>query len=245
MKTKKDRLDKIVFEKGLAKTRANAQALILSGSVVVDGKVSAKPGMPVACTAEIFIKKPAPYVSRGGLKLESAFKHFKISLLGKTCMDIGASTGGFSDFMLQHGARKVYAVDVGKNLLHERLKKDPRIVNIEKTNFRYFPKELLKENIEFVTIDVSFISLGKIIPVAKEILAPGGEMVALVKPQFESPARELKNGVVKDESVRQKAIEKIKTFSNNLGLTLLGEADSGIKGPEGNIEHFLWLKKSA
>lgn len=174
MKTKKDRLDKIVFEKGLAETRVKAQALILSGSVVVDGNVVTKPGMPVACTAEIFIKRPAPFVSRGGLKLESAFKHFKISLSGKTCMDIGASTGGFTDFMLQRGARKVYTVDVGKNLLHEKLKKDPRIVNIEKTNFRYFSKGLLKENIEFVTIDVSFISLEKIIPVAKEILVSDG-----------------------------------------------------------------------
>jgi len=243
LKKPKERLDKLLHEKGLAETRTKAQALILSGNVLVDGALVTKAGTSVPETAQLTIKKSLPYVSRGGLKIESAVKHFDIFLNGKTCMDIGASTGGFTDFLLQNGAKKVYALDVGKNLLHEKLKNDPRVVSIENTNFRYFSKESLKENIEFVTIDVSFISLEKILPVAEKILEAGGEVLAMVKPQFELSAGELKKGVVKDEALRQKAIEKIKKLSSELGLKLLSEADSEIKGPEGNIEHFLWLKK--
>ena len=236
-------MDNLLLAKGLAETQAKAQALIISGKVLVDGLAVTKPGTPVDAGKEISIKKESPYVSRGGLKLESVFSKFDISLSGKLCMDVGASTGGFTDFMLQNGASKVYAVDVGKNLLHEKLKKDPRVVNIEETNFRYFSDESLKQHIEFVTIDVSFISLDKILPVAAQYLKAGGEMLAMVKPQFEAAPEELKKGVVRDETVRIRTIEKIKGFCKNQGLEILGEADSEIKGPEGNVEHFLWLKK--
>ena len=243
MKNPKERLDKLLLEKGLADSPAKALALIISGSVFVDGQAVTKPGTQVEPDRELTLKKESPYVSRGGLKLASVFKKFDITLGGKTCLDIGASTGGFTDFMLQNGASKVYAVDVGKNLLHEKLKKDPRVVNIEETNFRYFSDESLKQHIEFVTIDVSFISLDKILPVAAQYLKAGGEMLAMVKPQFEAAPEELKKGVVRDETVRIRTIEKIKGFCKNQGLEILGEADSEIKGPEGNVEHFLWLKK--
>ncbi|MCX5781273.1 MAG: TlyA family RNA methyltransferase [Elusimicrobia bacterium] len=236
-------MDKILFDKGLAETQTKAQGLIISGAILVDGVPILKPGTFVLSSSDITIKKTKTYVSRGGLKIESAARNLNISFKDKICMDIGASTGGFTDFMLLNGAKKVYAVDVGRNLLHEKLKDDPRVVNIESVNFRYFSKELLKDNIGFVTIDVSFISLEKILPVAFEIINSGGEILALVKPQFESLPKELKKGVVRDESIRQKAIEKIRSFSGKLGLVLLGEADSEVKGPEGNIEHFLWLKK--
>ena len=236
-------MDKLLIDKGLAETQAKAQALIISGSVLVDGLPMTKPGTPVETDSEITLKKQSPYVSRGGLKLASVFKQFDISLSGKICMDVGASTGGFTDFMLQNGAAKVYAVDVGKNLLHEKLKKDPRVINIEETNFRYFSDESLKQHIEFVTIDVSFISLDKILPVAVQYLKAGGEMLAMIKPQFEAAPGELKKGVVTDEKIRTVTIEKIKILAGGLGLELQGEADSAIKGPEGNVEHFLWLKK--
>ena len=236
-------MDNLLLAKGLAETQAKAQALIISGKVLVDGQVVTKSGVPVDPDREISLKKESPYVSRGGLKLESVFSKFDISLSGKLCMDVGASTGGFTDFMLQNGAAKVYAVDVGKNLLHEKLKKDPRVVNIEETNFRYFSDESLKQHIEFVTIDVSFISLDKILPVAAQFLKAGGEMLAMVKPQFEAAPEELKKGVVRDEKARIAAVDKIKSLVAELGLELKGEADSEIKGPEGNIEHFLWLKK--
>ncbi len=243
VKTLKIRLDKLLFEKGLAETLKKALALILSGNVLVDGKAVTKAGTKVSENSGIEIKKNLPYVSRGGLKIESAVKQFNISFKGKTCMDIGASTGGFTDFLLQNGARKVYAVDVGKNLLHEKLKVDPRVVNVEDTNFRYFSEDILKDDIEFITIDVSFISIEKILPRAEKILKTGGEILAMVKPQFELSAKELNKGVVKNEELRQKSIKIIKEFSINLGLVILGEADSEVKGPEGNIEHFLWLKK--
>ncbi|MFC1501506.1 TlyA family RNA methyltransferase [Elusimicrobiota bacterium] len=240
---KKDRLDRIVVERNLAKDIAKAQAIIMAGRVLVDSITITKPGTPIKKTSNIEIKKTNPYVSRGGLKLESAMNVFKISCKGKVCMDIGSSTGGFTDYMLQHGAKKVYAVDVGKNLLDYKLINDPRVVNIENTNFRYFSSEILKENIEFVTIDVSFISLEKILPVAAKNIALGGSIVAMVKPQFEALSKETVKGVVKDESLRSKIIEKIKQFAINLGLEIKGSTDSGVKGPEGNIEHFLWLHK--
>ena len=181
----KKRLDVLIFEKGLAETRTKAQALIMAGSVLADGEQVTKAGTLVDENIQIEIEKQNPYVSRGGLKLESVLELFKIDFTNKICMDIGASTGGFTDCMLQHGAKKVYAVDVGRGQLHYKLRQDTRVVNIESVNFRYFDKTLLKDKIEIITIDVSFISLDKILPLASEILDINGLIVAMIKPQFE------------------------------------------------------------
>ena len=233
-----------MVSKGLAETRSKAQALIMSGQVELEGKTQLKAGTSVTPEAIITIKKTNPYVSRGGLKLESALNALAIDVTGKICMDIGASTGGFSDCLLQRGAVKIYAVDVGHNQLHEKLKKDKRVINIEGVNFRYFPREILKDSVEFVTIDVSFISLEKILPLAAEVTAQNAEILAMVKPQFEASQQELKKGVIKDETIRLRTIDKIKSFAAGIGLKVKGGADSALRGPEGNLEHFLWLVKS-
>lgn len=237
------RLDKFLVEKGLAETRAKAQALIEDGKVEVRGTPVVKPGTLVDTGVSVSIKEEIPYVSRGGLKLAAAIDTFRIDLKNKVCMDIGASTGGFTDCMLQAGALRVYAFDVGHGQLHHKLAKDPRVISEEGVNFRYFSCENLKEPVEFATIDVSFISLEKILPPVEACLTPGGEMLAMVKPQFEASPKEVNKGVVRDEALRAKTIAKIKDFSLGLSLELLGETDSPVKGPKGNIEHFLWLKK--
>jgi 23S rRNA (cytidine1920-2'-O)/16S rRNA (cytidine1409-2'-O)-methyltransferase len=239
----KTRLDVLLHERGLAESRSKAQALIMAGQVLVDGVPVTKAGTPVKPEAILSIKKTNPYVSRGGLKLEGALETLGTDVRDKVCMDVGASTGGFTDCLLQHGARKVYAVDVGHGQLHYKLRSDPRVINIEGVNFRYFSCESLKEKVEFVTIDVSFISLEKILPPVVGCLAEMGEILAMVKPQFEASPGETKKGVVRDETVRTRTIEKIKIFASTLGLHLNGELDSPVKGPEGNIEHFLWLIK--
>lgn len=239
----KTRLDLLLVSKGLVETRTKAQALILAGQVEVDGNSNLKAGTAVSPEAVINIKKQNPYVSRGGLKLESALNAFGIDVSGRICLDIGASTGGFTDCLLQRGAVKVYAVDVGHNQMHEKVKNDPRVVNMEGVNFRYFKPEILKDRVEFVTIDVSFISLEKILPAAAASSSENAEILAMVKPQFEASPNETKKGVVRDESVRQKTIEKIKTAAVEAGLEVKGGVDSAVKGPEGNIEHFLWLSK--
>lgn len=238
----KTRLDIFLFEKGLVESRAKAQALIMAGMVKIGNNIETKPGKQVTQDLIVSIIEPIAYVSRGGLKLEGALKTFNISVENKICMDIGASTGGFTDCLLQHGAAKVYAVDVGHNQLHNKLKDNPKVINLEGVNFRYFSYESLKEKIEFVTIDVSFISLEKIIPIAKNCLKTGGEIIAMVKPQFEASPQEIKKGVVRDEVIRQKTINKIKDLCLNLNFEIAGEVDSSIKGPKGNLEHFLWLK---
>jgi 23S rRNA (cytidine1920-2'-O)/16S rRNA (cytidine1409-2'-O)-methyltransferase len=243
MKKNKVRLDKLITDRKLAETRSRAQAMLMAGEILVNGIPLTKPGTPVDELSDIEVKDRNPYVSRGGLKLEYPLEHFNIPLKNKICLDIGASTGGFTDCMLQKGAKRVFAVDVGKNQLHEKLRNDPRVINIENTNFRYFSPKSLKENIEFVTIDVSFISLEKILPVAVECLKEYGEILCLVKPQFEATARDLKKGVLRDESVRVQTIEKIKRFASGISLEILGSVDSKVKGPKGNIEHFLYMKK--
>lgn len=217
--------------------------MIMAGQVEVEGRHNLKAGDLLPADSPVTVKHANPYVSRGGLKLESAMKAMNIGVEGKVCMDIGASTGGFTDCLLQHGASKVYAVDVGHGQLHPRIKADPRVISVEGVNFRYFPMEILKDPVEFVTIDVSFISLDKILPVAALAAAPGAQFLAMVKPQFEVQPGETKKGVVKDEAIRQKAIEKIKNIAKELKLDIKGGADSGIRGPEGNLEHFLWLEK--
>ena len=243
MKQKKTRLDALVVEKGLVESRSRAQAVIMAGNVRVGETVVTKPGTMVDVSAEITLKETNPYVSRGGLKLKAALDYFKVSPAGRVCMDIGASTGGFTDCMLQHGAQKVYALDVGHGQLHYRLRNDPRVVNMEGINFRYFSCQTLKEKVEFVTIDVSFISLEKILPVATACVSSGGEILAMVKPQFEADPGETKKGVVKDEKVRQRTIDKIKICAKVSGLEFLDEMESPVKGPEGNREHFLRLRK--
>lgn len=234
----------MLVDNGLAETRAKAQALIISGSVLVDGVVRTKAGHAVRAGSSITLKERMPYVSRGGLKLESAMKSFNAPCGDKICMDIGASTGGFTDYMLKNGARKVYAVDVGRGQLHPSLKSDPRVKSIEGVNFRYFSDENLKGSIEFCTIDVSFISLERILPPAVACMKAGADLIAMVKPQFESSPADLRKGVVRDEKVRRKAIKKIADFSEALGLTVVSGVDSKVKGPKGNVEHFLWLKKA-
>ena len=238
----KVRLDQHLVNIGYAPDVTKAQAIILAGNVEIAGVSRPKPGDLLKPTEIITIKKNNPYVSRGGLKLESAMDIFGISCSGLICMDIGASTGGFTDYLLQHGATKVYAVDVGRGLLDRKLINRPNVVNLEGVNFRHFLTQNLKEKIEFVTIDISFISLDKILPKLQGILADSGQIVAMVKPQFEVAPKDLRKGIVKDEETRQKDISEIKDFAIKLGFDVISEVDSGIKGTKGNIEHFLWMR---
>jgi 23S rRNA (cytidine1920-2'-O)/16S rRNA (cytidine1409-2'-O)-methyltransferase len=237
------RLDIIIFERGLAETRTKAQSFIMAGNVFVDGQIQYKSGTLIDKNALIEIKNINPYVSRGGLKLESALSVLSISVEGYICLDIGASTGGFTDCMLQKGAIKVYAVDVGSGHLHYKLRNDSRVINIENVNFRYFDGSILKDKIDLATIDVSFISLDKILPVAYKTVKEKGFVLAMIKPQFELDYKEIKKGVVRDENLRQKAINKIKKISLDLDFKVISETDSGLKGPKGNLEHFVLLQK--
>ena len=243
-KTKnKKRLDVAVFEKGFAETRTKAQAFVMGGSVFVNGEVCYKPGILIEENDLIEVKNTNPFVSRGGLKLQSALNALNIDVAGFIGLDIGASTGGFTDCMLQSGAVKVYAVDVGTGQLHYKLRQDPRVINIENVNFRYFDNALIPEAIDFATIDVSFISLDKILQPTYKAIKQGGRVLAMIKPQFELDPSEVKKGVVRDENLRQKAIKKIKDFALSLGFKIISEADSGLKGPKGNLEHFVLLEK--
>jgi 23S rRNA (cytidine1920-2'-O)/16S rRNA (cytidine1409-2'-O)-methyltransferase len=239
----KKRLDILLFEKGLAQTRTKAQSFIMGGSVFVNKQVQYKPSVLVDEEDEIEVKNINPYASRGGLKLESALNALNIDVKGYTCLDIGASTGGFTDCMLQKGVVKVYAVDVGSGQLHYKLRNDKRVINIENVNFRYFDNSLLKDKINFATIDVSFISLDKILPVAYKSVSKKGFVLAMIKPQFELDPAEIKKGVVRDEKLRQKAINKIKEFALRVGFNIISQVDSGIKGTKGNLEHFVLLQK--
>ncbi|MDR2811527.1 MAG: TlyA family RNA methyltransferase [Endomicrobium sp.] len=240
---KKKRLDILVFEKGFAETRTKAQAFIMCGSVFVNNQVHYKPSVLVGDEDIIEIKNINPYVSRGGLKLESALRALNIDVKGYICLDIGASTGGFTDCMLQKGAIKVYSIDVGSRQLHYKLRNDKRVVNIENVNFRYFDDVLLKDKIDFTTIDVSFISLDKILPIVYKIICENSCVLAMIKPQFELDPSEIKKGVVRDDKLRQKAISKIKNFALSLGFKIISESDSELKGHKGNLEYFVLLKK--
>jgi 23S rRNA (cytidine1920-2'-O)/16S rRNA (cytidine1409-2'-O)-methyltransferase len=242
-KNKKKRLDILVFEKGFAETRTKAQAFIMGGSVFVNNQVQYKPSVFVGDEDIIEIKNINPYVSRGGLKLESALRALNIDVKGYICLDIGASTGGFTDCMLQKGVIKVYSVDVGSGQLHYKLRNDKRVINIENVNFRYFDDALLKDRVDFTTIDVSFISLDKILPMVYKTICENSSVLAMIKPQFELEPSEIKKGVVRDEKLRQKAISKIKNFALSLGFKIISEADSELKGPKGNLEHFVLLEK--
>jgi len=238
----KNRLDVLMLEKGLVPSRSRAEAYIMEGRVTVNGIKAAKPGLFISPDADIKIKESDDYVSRGGFKLKKALDEFKLDVKDKICLDVGASTGGFTDCLLRTGAKKVYCVDVGYGILDEKIKTDPRVVNFEKTNIRYFDKSLVKDDIDFVVIDVSFISLEKVLPAVKNLLRKDAEIIALVKPQFEAPRGSTKRGVVRDEAVRAQTIEKVKQFAVSLSFEVAGGVDSPIKGPKGNLEYLLYMK---
>ena len=241
----KERLDILLVEKGLAGSRERAKRMIMAGEVLVDGQKVDKAGTTVKREAEIrLLGNDIPYVSRGGLKLAKAMETFGLSLAGKTAADIGASTGGFTDCMLQNGAVKVYAIDVGYGQLAWKLRTDERVVNMERTNIRNVTVEMLEGPIDFASIDVAFISLTKVLPVAYELLKDEGEIAALIKPQFEAGKEKVgKKGVVRDPAVHLEVVENIVAFSRELGFAVRGLTFSPVKGPEGNIEYLVWLCK--
>lgn len=244
-KQKKQRLDVLLVEKGLAPSREKAKAIIMAGIVYVDGNKEDKAGTTFPEQAVIEVKgKTLPYVSRGGLKLEKAMQQFPITLADKVCMDVGSSTGGFTDCMLQNGAVKVYAVDVGHGQLAWKLRNDERVVCMEKTNIRYVTPDDIEDRIEFASIDVSFISLTKVLPPVKELLTDDGEIVCLIKPQFEAGREKVgKKGVVRDQKVHVEVVEMIVDFARQIGFKTLDLSYSPIKGPEGNIEYLLYITK--
>lgn len=242
----KVRLDVAVFERGLAETREKAKALIMAGSVYLNGQKALKGGTAVKDTDIIEVRGAVnPYVSRGGLKLHKAVQNFGLSLEGCVCMDIGASTGGFTDCMLSNGAAKVYAIDVGYGQLAWKLRCDERVVNMERTNFRYVTHEQIPEQVDFASVDVSFISLRKILPVMRELLRDGGRAVCLIKPQFEAGRENVgKKGVVRDRAVHESVVASITEFAVESGFNVCNVDFSPIKGPEGNIEYLMLVEKS-
>lgn len=245
-KTKKVRLDTLLHERGLFESREKARAMILAGNVLVEGRVADKAGSLVRDDLHVEIVNNIRYVSRGGIKLEKAIESFNVTIAGKTAMDIGSSTGGFTDCLLQKGAKKVYAVDVGYGQLHWKLRNDPRVVILERTNIRYLKESAVKDRIDIVTVDVSFISLLKVIPRALEFLGPGKEIIALIKPQFEAGRSKVgKGGVVRNEATRHEVVRRLKEWAISSGLDVKGVIESPITGPKGNIEYFIHLVKNA
>ncbi|MDO4298059.1 MAG: TlyA family RNA methyltransferase [Lachnospiraceae bacterium] len=243
----KERLDVLLVQRGLAASREKAKAVIMAGDVLVNGQREDKAGTMFDEKAEITVKgSQMKYVSRGGLKLEKAMSHFDVTPSGKVCMDIGASTGGFTDCMLQNGAVKVYAVDVGHGQLAWSLRNDERVVCMEKTNIRYVTPEDIEEPVAFASIDVSFISLTKVLLPARGLLTEDGEIVCLIKPQFEAGREKVgKKGVVRDPAVHREVIEKVAAYAMAIGFDVLALEFSPIKGPEGNIEYLMHLKKGS
>jgi 23S rRNA (cytidine1920-2'-O)/16S rRNA (cytidine1409-2'-O)-methyltransferase len=235
------RLDKLVLERSLAPTREKAQALILAGQIRVNGQPATKAGALLASDSRIeLVGEPPRYVSRGGLKLEGALRDFNVDVRGRVCLDVGASTGGFTDCLLQHGAARVYAVDVGKGQLDWKLRQDERVVIREGINARYLQPEDLGEPVDLVTIDVAFISVEKILPAVLRCARPGAVFLILVKPQFELSQREVgKGGIVRDPALQKKAVEKIRRAAAALGLEGIAARESSLPGAEGNREFFL------
>lgn len=242
----KKRLDCLLFDRGLADSREKAKAMIMMGNIYVDNQKSDKPGTMLPIDTKVEIRGEAlPYVSRGGLKLEKAMSVFPIQLQDKITMDIGASTGGFTDCMLQNGAKKVYSVDVGYGQLAWKLRTDPRVVNLERTNIRYITREQVPDDVDFFSVDVSFISLCLVLPVARNFMTENAQAVCLIKPQFEAGRGKVgKKGVVRDKAVHIEVIEKIANFVLEHGFSVLGLTFSPVKGPEGNIEYLIYLQKS-
>ena len=243
----KARLDTEIFKRGMAESREKAKALIMAGLVYVNGQKELKGGTSIKEDDVIEVRgNNNPFVSRGGLKLQKAAEKFNIDLSGCVCMDIGASTGGFTDCMLSHGAKKVYSIDVGYGQLAWKLRTDDRVVNMERTNFRYVTHEQIPEDIDFASVDVSFISLKKILPVMRDLLSENGQAVCLIKPQFEAGRENIgKKGVVRDPAVHSQVVSDIRAFAVENGFSLLNLDFSPIKGPEGNIEYLMHIKKSA
>ncbi len=241
----KIRLDMYLAENGLAPSREKAKAIIMSGIVYVDDQKCDKAGMSVSPGQKVEVRgNTLRYVSRGGLKLEKAMQVFPVRLDGRVCMDVGASTGGFTDCMLQNGAQKVFAVDVGYGQLAWSLRTDSRVVNMERTNIRYVTAEQIGQPLDFASIDVAFISLGLVLPVVSTLLKKGGEVVALIKPQFEAGREKVgKKGVVRDPAVHEEVVSEVCEKAEKTGFGVLGLSFSPVKGPEGNIEYLVYLKK--
>lgn len=238
----KRRLDTLLLERRLVESRERAQSLILAGKVKVDGQVADKPGKRVPVEVEITLEEAFPYVSRGGLKLEETLSRFQLDVSGLICADVGASTGGFTDCLLQHGAAKVYAIDVGYGQLAWELRQDPRVVVLERMNIRYLAS--LPEPIDLATIDVSFISLELVLPPVISLLKPEGRIIALVKPQFEAGREQVgRGGVVKDPEVHRQVLHKVAKVAQGLGLQVLGLIPSPLLGPAGNVEFFIYLAR--
>ena len=241
----KERIDKLLIEKRIVQSRERARSLIMEGRVIVEDRTIDKPGTKVDVEAQLQIRGgDLPYVSRGGVKLEGALNAFGVHPSGMVVMDVGASTGGFTDCVLQKEARKVYAVDVGYGQLAWKLRKDPRVVNLERKNIRYLKREEVEEEVDLILIDTSFISIEKYLPHLLGFLRKGGTIISLIKPQFEVGKGEVgKGGVVKDPGLHQKVIERISQFSRGLGLKVLRVIESSLLGPKGNKEFFIYLKK--
>jgi 23S rRNA (cytidine1920-2'-O)/16S rRNA (cytidine1409-2'-O)-methyltransferase len=242
----KNRLDAELFARGLVPSRERGRALIMAGAVYVGGQKALKAGQTVKPDDLIEVREnDNPFVSRGGLKLQKAMQTFPITLEDKVCMDVGASTGGFTDCMLQSGARKVYAIDVGYGQLAWKLRTDPRVVNLERTNFRYCTREQVPDEADFASVDVSFISLRIILPVLHMLLRDGGEAVCLIKPQFEAGRENVgKKGVVRDPDVHTQVVRTVTAFAAETGFSVRGLTFSPIRGPEGNIEYLMYLCRS-
>ena len=241
---KKVRLDQLIYDLGYAESRERAKTTVMSGLVFVNGQRADKPGMAVDPEAKIEVRGAAiPFVSRGGFKLDKALKVFPVDPARKTCIDCGASTGGFTDVLLQHGASKVYAVDVGYGQLAWKLRTDDRVVNLERTNLRYVTDEQIPELLDLAVMDVSFISIKLVLPAVKAILKPEADLICLIKPQFEAGREEVgKKGVVRDREVHLKVVRDILDFAPTIGFTVMGLDYSPIKGPEGNIEYICHMK---
>ncbi len=242
----KERLDMLLVKKGLAPSREKAKAIIMSGIVYVDGMKEDKAGSTFDENLSVELRgSTLKYVSRGGLKLEKALLEFNLKLDDKVCMDVGSSTGGFTDCMLQNKAKKVYAVDVGHGQLDWKLRNDSRVTCMERTNIRYVTHEHIQDDIDFSSIDVSFISLSKVLPTVRELLSPEGELVALIKPQFEAGREKVgKKGVVRDPKVHEEVIEAVFSYARENSFKILALSFSPVKGPEGNIEYLYYLSKS-
>jgi len=240
----KERLDKLLVDRGIVQSRERARAMIMAGKVAVDGRRIDKPGTQIDVEARLALQEEeSHYVSRGGEKLEGALNAFAIDPRGMVAMDVGASTGGFTDCILQKGAEKVYAVDVGYGQLAWRLQTDPRVVNLERRNIRYLRREEVEEGIDLILIDTSFISMEKFLPHLLGFLKRGGAILGLIKPQFEVGRREVgKGGVVREAALHKKVIDRISDFSRGLGLRVLGVTESPLLGPKGNKEFFIYLK---
>lgn len=238
---KKERLDVLVVQKELAPSRNKASAMIMAAEVFVDGQIADKPGMRVALDADITLKSKPRYVGRGGIKLEAALNAFDIDIRGKICADVGASTGGFTDCLLQHDAARVYAIDVARGIIDYRLRTDSRVILLENTNARYLEK--LDEPVHLVVADVSFISLRLILPAIQKWLSASADIITLVKPQFEAGKGDVgKGGIIKDPSVRKRVLEEVTFFSEEANFQVVDLIRSPITGQKGNIEYLMWLK---